>query len=196
MKIYTTKKMARGFTLVEMLVASTLLIFLATIAMGTLMTVMKVNKHSKATSLSMGELSSIFEKIFREASAGTTYHCGVNNNTGQERECPNNPRSWFAFEKQGGNPSTPNDQIVYRLNNKALEVSSDNQATFTRLTDPSIKVEHFDVYVIGKTSPAQSPEPAIYLSARGYVDEGNGAKTNFALQTMITQRPDFTKLRN
>ena len=192
----------KGFSLVEMLVSIALFSVIMVIAIGIIITILNTNKHVRATSIAMGNIDAVVEKIFREASVGSYYHCGKSEEAGkwkkaeEARNCPGgNPLTAFAFEGVGGNKDSPDDQIIYQLNSteSALEISRDGGTSFERLTDENIVIDEFNVNVVGNSS--NTKQPAVFISMRGYIKKGLDDKTIFAVQTMIAERFDPSTLR-
>lgn len=186
----------KGFSLVEMLVSTALFSVVMVIAVGVIITILNTNKHVRATSIAMGNIDAVLEKIFREASMGSYYHCGGGGNIEEGRDCPGgNSLDIFIFEGVGGDDDVSTDQIIYRLNSSAsaLELSRDGGLNFERLTDENIIIEEFDVNVIGNSSDIE--QQAVFISIRGHIKKGADDKTIFAVQTMISERFDPSTLR-
>ena len=187
----------KGFSLVEMLVSVALFSVVMVIAIGVVMTILDTNKHTRSISIAMENIDVVMEKIFREASVGSYYHCGSGGNIEKARDCPiGTPFSTgFAFEGVDGDKDSKEDQIIYRLSSTdpALELSRDGGANYERLTDESIIIDEFNVSVVGNVDNAK--QPAVFISMRGYIKKGEDNKTTFAVQTMISERFDPATLR-
>ncbi len=190
------KNLVCGFSLVEMLVSVALFSVIMVIAVGIVVTILNTNKNARSTSIAMGNVDAVLEKIFREASVGSYYHCGTEGNKEKTFDCPGgNPLTAFVFEGVGGNESSPNDQIIYQLSSteSALELSRDGGTSFERLTDESIIIDEFNVNVIGNVD--NTKQPAVFIDMRGYIKKGEDSETTFAVQTMISERFDPSTLR-
>ena len=186
----------KGFSLVEMLVSVALFSVVMVIAVGIIMTILNVNNHVRATSIAMANIDAVMEKIFREASVGSYYHCGDGGNIDKAFNCPGgNPSTAFAFEGVGGDETSKDDQIIYRLNSTdfSLEMSRNGGASYERLTDGNTIVDQFNVNVLGNGDLAK--QPAVFIDIRGYIKKGVDSKTTFVLQTMISERFDPSTLR-
>lgn len=187
----------KGFSLVEMLVSIAVFSVIMVIAVGIVITILNTNKHIRATSVAMGNVDAVLEKIFREVSVGSYYHCGSGGNIDKAFNCPVGTPflTSFAFEGVGGDKNSSDDQIIYRLNSitSAIEVSRDGGDNFERLTDKNIIIDEFNVNVTGNSSNIK--QPAVFISMRGYIEKGEDNKTIFAVQTMISERLDPSTLR-
>ena len=190
------KNLVGGFSLVEMLVSVALFSVIMVIAVGIIVTVLNTNKHVRSTSIAMGNIDAVMEKIFREASVGSYYHCGSGGNIKKARDCPGgNPQDAFIFEGVGGDKDSSDDQIIYQLDSaeSALEISRDGGTSFERLTEENIIIDDFNVNVVGNADDTK--QPAVFIGMRGYIKKGANDKTIFAVQTMISERFDPATLR-
>ena len=194
------KNLMCGFSLIEMLVSIALFSVIMVIAIGIIITTLNTNKHVRSTSVAIGNVDAVMEKIFREASVGSYYHCRkegkIEGNIEKARDCPGgNPLTVFIFEGVGGDEGSKDDQIIYRLNSTdfALEVSRDGGANFERLTDENIIIDDFNVNVVGNIDDTK--QPAVFIGMRGYIKKGEDSKTVFAVQTMISERFNTSILR-
>ncbi len=189
----------KGFSLVEMLVSTALFSVVMIIAVGIIIPILSVNKHTRATSIAMANVDAVLEKIFREASVGSYYHCaksGKEKKIEEVHDCPGgNPLTAFVFEGVGGKETSPDDQIIYRLNStdSSIEMSRDGGANYERLTDGNTIVDEFNVNVLGNVDDTK--QPAVFIDMRGYIKTGENSKTTFALQTMISERFNPATLR-
>ena len=186
----------KGFSLVEMLVSVALFSVVMIIAIGIIMTILNANNHVRATSIAMANIDAVMEKIFREASVGSYYHCGTIGNIDDAFNCPGgDPLTAFVFEGVGGDETSSDNQIIYRLNSDSsfLEMSRDGGANYERLTDGNTIIDEFNVNVLGNVDDTK--QPAVFIDMRGYIKKGVDSKTTFALQTMISERFDPSTLR-
>ena len=186
----------KGFSLVEMLVSTALFSVVMIIAVGIIIPILSVNKHTRATSIAMANIDAVLEKIFREASVGSYYHCGTDGNIKNARDCPGgNSLTAFVFEGVGGNETSSDDQIIYRLNSfdSSIEMSRNGGANYERLTDGNTIVDEFNVNVLGNVDDTK--QPLVFIDMRGYIKTGESGKTTFALQTMISERFNPATLR-
>lgn len=210
-RVMTYKK---GFTLVEMLISVVIFSCVVTMAVGILVTVMNANKHVRSTSMSVGFVNTVLEKMFREVSAGSHYRCddgsafyayidedessgnlppGLKNHLSNEATCSDFKEA-FIFEGIDGDISTPDDQIIYLFDsgNNTILYSQNGGDSYERLIDDRVVIENFEVKVVGSTIR----QSGVFMGVHGYVEEGNGKRVEFAPQMMITQRIDPSILRS
>lgn len=186
----------KGFTLVEMLVSVAVFSVIMVSAVGIILLILNTNNHARSNSIAMGNVDAVLGKIFREASVGSYYHCGLGGDIEKARNCPGGePLSAFIFEEAGGDDKVSNDQIVYRLNqiDSSVEMSLNGGENFERITEGNIIVDQFNVNVLGNNDDTK--QPAVFIGMRGYIKDSKNVKTDFAVQTMIAERLDPSILR-
>ena len=190
------KNLVCGFTLIEMLISITLFSVVVVMAIGVIVTILDANKHVRSTSIAMGNINVVLEKMFREVSAGSSYHCGEGGNISKAHDCPaGNPLTALIFENVSGDDANPNDQNIYRINSSesSLELSRDGGANYERLTDENIIIDDFRVNVVGNLDDAK--QPSVFISIRGYIKKKEDDQVMFAIQTMMSERLDPSILR-
>ncbi|MEK7652499.1 MAG: type II secretion system protein [Patescibacteria group bacterium] len=179
-----------GFTLVEMMVAVALFSVVMVIGVGSLLSMINANKKSQSLQLVMSNLDFAIEDITRTMRVGTNYHCG-SGDIREPKDC-NGGSSYIAFESTGGDPNSINDQIVYRLNGAQIEKSTSGGASnsFIAITAPEITIESLSFYVQGSgtVSGGDKKQPKVLIVLSGYAGENEKTKSNFNIQTMISQR--------
>lgn len=189
-KVLPCKK--NGFTLIEMLVAVSLFVFVMLIGVGVLLSIIDANRKARALSSVMNNLNFALESMSRNIRVGTKYHCEENAgivppNIDTPKDC--NPGKLFAFEMSGGNPLNPNDQIIYRINydGTGIEMSKNGGANFVGITAEEVVIEDFSFYVSG-SSASDNYQPKVVMTVKGFVGVKEKIKTKFNLQTMVSQR--------
>jgi len=187
----------RGHTLVETLVAVGLFSVVITIAISGLLVITNANKKAQATRRIIDNLDFIIEDMVRSARQGSKYHCGASadyaaevsagqSGIGSSQDCAGG--EYFAFELAGGNRLSPDDQVVYRLNNSRIErTTSPSSGIFVSLTDPQVIVTNLKFYVTGSDGFDNAQSKALVI-LQAYTGEKPKERTVFNIQTTITQR--------
>ncbi len=116
---------------------------------------------------------------------GSKYHCGTNGTLSSPQNCFNGD-NFFAFEPNGGDTGTIDDQVIYRLNNSQIEKSIDGGASYLGITAPEIVIDTFNFYADGAVS-GDGKQPRILLILSGHAGAGK-TQVLFNLQTAISQR--------
>lgn len=176
-----------GFTLVEMIVSVTIFSVVMLIGVGSLLSMMSANKKSQSIQLVMNNLNFAIEDITRTIRIGTAYHCGSGDIMGSKNCVDGN--SFLAFEPAGGDTGTTDDQVIYKLNNNQIEKSIKGGATnsFIAITAPEIKIEKLMFYVQGSEQDDKK-QPKVLIILSGYAGEDEKTRSNFNIQTIISQR--------
>jgi prepilin-type N-terminal cleavage/methylation domain-containing protein len=187
---FSLRRRRAGFSLVEMLVAVALFATVMLIGVGALLSLIDANRKAQSLNSVINNLNFALESMSRNMRVGTTYHCSVNNNVppniDSAKDCKNGGKL-VGFEHSGGDPDNPNDQFVYRVNGTRLEMSKDSGALFIEITAPEVTIEDFSFYVDG-TSTSDNFQPRIVMTIQGSAGVDEKTKTEFNLQTMVSQR--------
>lgn len=190
-------KNARGFTLIEIMVAVSIFAIVMMVGVGALLTMVEVNKRAQGVNSVMNNVNAAVEQISRSVRVGSTYYCGESEVApatlilSVPQDCPTDGGLLLAFEATGGDPEDPNDQVVFRLNGTHLERSleSGNNGTWVALTAPEVQITSFRFYVTGSTplSGGDTEQPRVLMLIKGTADI-QGGPTEFTVQSSVTQR--------
>ncbi len=181
-----------GFTVIEMIVSLSLFIVVSLIGVGSLLTIIEANRRAQSLKSVVNNLSFGLESLSKTMRVGSTYHC----NTGPSvpagfdsaRNCSSAPGGdLIAFEASAGNPSSSADQIIYRLNGTKIERSINGGTSFFPVTSSEVNVTSLNFYVFGANS-GDGLHPRVIIIMRGNVDLGKNARTDFNIQTSVSQR--------
>lgn len=195
----------RGFTLIEMLVATGLFLSVLTIVVGAIVSIQHAAKKARHVRIATDNLNMALESISRDIRTGTTIHCdrGVTPVT-VSRNCPrsdangNGGADSIALEAQGGNPDPilgAGDQHVYRLCGGRIERSKTGDPggaiacgapPFVPITAREINVELLNFQVHGAT--VDQHQPFVRIMARGTIGVSSKERTTFTVQTFVTPR--------
>lgn len=176
-----------GFTLIEVIVATGVFLVVVVIAVGALLSLIDANRKALAQKAVINNVHFAVDQMVREIRVGTTYHCGGGSFSGPA-DCLAGD-DFFVFERSGGDPSTTEDQIIYRKNGTGIEISYDGGATFASLTAPDVIIDTLQFVVSGSLG-SDTLQPRVLLIVQGRAGTGK-TETDFDVQTIITQRiPD------
>lgn len=182
MKQYFNRK--KGFTLIEMLVATALFSIVMTISVGSLLSLVDANKKAQSITSVMNNLNFALENISRNMRLGTAFDCG---DPGVPLDCTGGDTR-LRFTASDGR------FIEYRYQNEQLEQAIDIDGPgviplgpFVGITAPEVHIENFKFYVTGAT-PGDLNQPRVVMVIQGYAGVSEKVRTDFNLQTSITQR--------
>lgn len=188
------KNNAKGFTLIEILVAVALFSSVMLIAVGALLSLIDANRKAQSLNSIMNNLNFALENMSRNLRVGTNYHCETLANIGPPadidtpKNCINGGK-YLAFESSKGKLDDNTDQIVYRIIDKTLEKSDKGglTGTFVDITAPEVSIDDFFFYVDGNTV-GDKRQPRVVIVLHGSAGDKERTKTKFNLQTMVSQR--------
>ncbi len=190
-------KIARAFTLIEMMVAVSIFAIAMLVGVGALLSLAAANKRAQAINAVMNNVNAAVEDMSRSMRTGSVYHCEIAIEPqyppiSATRNCAAAPAGIFlAFEPSGGDTTTESNQIVYRLNGTSIQRSTQGGApgTWTAMTAPEVSIDAMTFYVVGAGREVSGVQiqPRILISIRGSAKIPGGT-TNFTIQSAVTQR--------
>lgn len=164
-----------GFSLIEMLVAVALFTIVMLIGAGSLLSLVDANRKAQALNSVINNLNFALESMSRNLRVGTNYNCdGI-------VDCPSGGTSLSFTSSEGEN-------MVYRYDSSAklIERSKDG-GTYITITAPEVTIDEF-AFVVEGASPTDNLQPKIIIKIRGTAGVKKKVKTNFNLQTTVSQR--------
>ncbi|MFA6270590.1 MAG: type II secretion system protein [Candidatus Paceibacterota bacterium] len=172
-------KRSGGFTLVELLVAVSLFVVVATISIGAILSVFNANKKAQSSKTVVDNFNLSIENMSRTVRFGNNYHCGVSGTISVPSSCPGGD-TFFAVTFNGS-------VVVYRLNGTAIQKSDDGGVNYTDITDPAAVIEYLKFYVFG-TTVSDNDQPYVVVVIKGKVGNKVINQTTFSIETLMSQR--------
>jgi prepilin-type N-terminal cleavage/methylation domain-containing protein len=172
---------AKGFSLVELLVAIGVFSFIMTISAGAYLVMIQINQRAQATALVADTLSFVFENMTREIRTGLNYGCPT---------APTNCTDGTTFSFT----NTTGQNIVYTRVAPAGQNGYITEAIDTdpplRLTDSSINITSLKFTLVGAGVPGSGDyvQPYVQMFVSGVANAGPGQSLSFSLQTSATMR--------
>ncbi len=186
-----------GFTLIEMIVSTSIFIIAMVIIIGALISLENASRKARAIRVATDNLSAAIDSMSRNIRMGTYIHCGAGGVLTLPQDCAMTDSlgaggdTFLAFESQMGNPLLASDQYVYRLTGGHIERSTDGGVTYLNLTAPEINITDLRFYVTG--TETNNNQPYVTMLVRGVVSAGTKSSTEFDIQTTIGVRtPNFS----
>jgi type II secretory pathway pseudopilin PulG len=187
-----------GLTLVEVLVGLLLFSVIMLVAIGAIVTMIDANRKSRAQKTVGTSLNAALESMTRAIRDGSVYHCDLESDLSVgigvdiAQDCPDPVGSTvFAYEPKGGDPSTPADQVVYKLGgalNTSVMRSTDGGTNFLALTPPEVVVNDLTFRTISYGATDEQEQPKILITLAGTVGGQDGTQASFSVQTTVSQR--------
>lgn len=174
-----------GFTLVEMIVALGIFIFVVTIALGALLSLSTSSQKAQAIRNVTDNLDFAIESMSRNLRVGSNYHCDITISTPpltSPNDCAANGANSISFLDSVGR------QVTYRLNTATASIErSYNGGAYLSMTAPEVQITTLLFYVVGSL-PGDGQQPKIIMIVRGNSGLKNTTISTFDLETTITQR--------
>ena len=166
-----------GFTLIEMLVSIALFSIVIVVVMGSILTIVDVNRKSQSLTVVMNDLNFVLESVTRTIKTGDSLTA---NNSGDEVQVTN----------QDGNI------VIYRFEDGAIKRKFDDITTagddgdeFIDLTSDQIVITDAAFILFNADgTESGSKQPRLLITVEGQVDVSNDISSVFKIQTTVSQR--------
>jgi len=170
----------RGFTLIEMIVAVALFTVVATVSVGSLLSIVDANRKAQSLKSVMDNLHFALQGMSLALQVGRDYDCDllafVHDNA---TDCNGGKQLEFR--------SADNKQVVYSYNGTSIERSIDG-SPLIRITAEEVDIEEFNFYVVGSGSE-DGKQPLAIITVKGTAgDFSEKTKTSFFVQTAVSSR--------
>jgi prepilin-type N-terminal cleavage/methylation domain-containing protein len=186
----------RGFTLIELMVATALFIIVMIMAMSSLGVSSSTNKKAQQLSLAMENVNFAMESMTRSLRIGSNYTCRIEpeliilSSNPPTRDCDFNTEGGYlvAFKPSITNSNYPSFIAFKSFDNGTWHSLQrcDNDSTCIDLTSPNVNIEILKFYVIG-SNITDGIQPSVYIMMKGTVTV-EGESSSFAIQTIASQR--------
>jgi type II secretory pathway pseudopilin PulG len=161
----------KGFTLIEIMVATSIFMVVMLMAMGALVTTSHTAKKAQALRTAMDNVNFAMESMTRTLRMGQDYSGGgtyINFTPPVPSTAPPPAPGSSAFALSGG--------VLNRCDG----------GTCIPMTSESVSIDYLQFYITG-ADPADYIQPSVYIALKGVVTV-KGETSQFALQTIVSQR--------
>jgi prepilin-type N-terminal cleavage/methylation domain-containing protein len=186
-KIFNLKKNHNGFTLIELMVATSIFVIVMLLSMSSLLVLINESKNSRTLRSAIDNVNFSMESITRSIRMGKNYYCGGTMAVGVDatNDCPSG-ETFISFIPQGGV-----SRVGYRLT--TLNINGVSQGTIEKcdtsscvpIVSPDVNIEKLKFFVKG--SAFDNTQASVYIIIKGTVLV-KSLPTSFSLQTMASQR--------
>jgi prepilin-type N-terminal cleavage/methylation domain-containing protein len=168
-KIQNNQENESGFTLIEMLVSIALFSIVIVVVMGSILTIVDVNRKSQSLTVVMNDLNFVLESVTRTIKTGSNL---LGNTDGDQITVTNQDE----------------DRVVYKFEGGAIQRSVDS-SVFIDLTSTQIEIidAKFILFNADGIDPG-SKQPRVLISIEGRVDISTDISSSFKIQTTVSQR--------
>lgn len=172
---------AKGFTLVEMIVAVGIFAVVALVGVATLLLLSDAQKKAFSLKNAYDALRFSLEIMAKDIRTGIAFHCGDAPSLAEPTDCPTGGTS-MTYTNSAGN------QVTYRLSNGSIEKMIGGNLAGS-ITPPEVTIDTLNFYVVGAPITDQL-HPRVTIVIVGRAGARKSVST-FNLQTTITQRLVF-----
>ncbi len=194
-----------GFSLLEMLVATSLYVVAMLVIVGALISLESASRKARTIRVATDNVSAAIDSMSRTIRMGSYFHCGC---TGTHAaisvpaDCPINAAgtgviaagrgdTCLTFESQNGNPADVDDQYIYRLSGQQIQRSTNSGTSWLSMTAPEISIMQLAFYVGGTTLSGDQPYITMFISGSATSSLAK-VSTSFDIQTTVSARtPNF-----
>lgn len=181
-----------GFTLIELMVATSIFIIIMLTSMSSLFVLLDAGKNSRALRFAMDNVNFSMESMTRSIRMGTNYYCVssgqiVNlDNLDSTNDCSStNDGTLIAFKPQGA--TALSKKVAYKLSASGDSIERCGEGNpCVPIISPDVKIEKLKFIVNGSLNN-DNKQASVYIIMKGSVYV-KGVPTSFSIQTMASQR--------
>jgi prepilin-type N-terminal cleavage/methylation domain-containing protein len=182
-----------GFTLIELMVATTIFTIIMLMGVGSLVTSSNSAKRAQKLQIAVDNVNFAMESMTRELRMGSHYYCLTNGSavwTEQVSDCSGGNGNVIIFTPQKVNGVQVVPRVAYKLVTRLSGVTQTLQRCEQTAGCYDIVAENVNVQLLKFTVLGSvlndTIQPSVQILMQGVVNVGIG--TPFALQTMASQR--------
>ncbi len=188
----------KGFTLIELMVASSIFAMIMLVCIGALIVTLNTAKNSRALRVAMDNVNFAMESMTRSLRMGTSYYCAeagsqvpMRDNKEENQDCENGG-TFIAFV-----PQLPDEhfsrigyQIVKRENEDTHTLKrcdgSTQPATCVDIVSSDVDIHKLNFIVKG-SDETDGVQASVYMMVQGSIMI-KGKANDFSIQTLASQR--------
>jgi prepilin-type N-terminal cleavage/methylation domain-containing protein len=201
-------KKKTGFTLIEIIISLGVFAVVAVVAVGALISIIDSNKKSQTSNTVIVDLGFALESFSRELRVGSAYHCTQNNSFDNLQDgksllsqaCDTYGGEIIAFKSSESDPNDTSCPLVFAYRflwdstvtpnrfhfDKAKQTECNGFLTFFPIISSNVIITDYRLGVF--FDPNTQPYPLAFIRLMGYVGVSDRDKTEFDLQTTVSQR--------
>lgn len=174
----------RGFTLIELIVATGLFALVMVLSSGAYLLMIGLSRQAQGIATGIDNLSFAVEAMARDIRTGSAYNCGGIG------DCPP-PSGANSFSFTNTNGASVSYSCSGTLGNCSASTPGALQetvgTTLSTLTDPSVSVSSLTFYTVG-TAKGDGQQPHVTIIVSGTVTYAAGKSEPFTIETGATMR--------
>ncbi len=186
---------SRGFTLIEVLVATSLFVVVTVIATGSLLTILNANKKAQNISSSINNAFFSIETMTRLIRTGVNYHCGSGTvaEVRTPKDCSDGESLIYFFDDQGRLNRlslTAKGSIRRAVDKGGNKRVGDADDDLYDITSADFNVENLKFTVTNSkpTRDSDYVQPTVTIVLNGVARPGSKEASPIEVETTVTQR--------
>lgn len=186
-KVFNFKSYYNGFTLIELMVATSIFVIVMLLSMSSLLVLINESKNSRTLRLAIDNVNFSMESITRSIRMGKNYYCGGTITVGvdETNDCSAGGTS-ISFVPQGGVSRVGYNLRTQNINGVSVNtIEKCDTSSCVPIVSPDVNIEKLKFFVRG--SAFDNTQASVYIIIKGTVLVKN-LPTSFSLQTMASQR--------
>lgn len=180
MKIPSSNRASRGFTLVEMIVSIGLFTIVLFISSSAFLAVLNADRKSRSTRVAMDSLNLSLEDMARRIKTGSAYYCGGTVASTGTNDCSSPGISSIAFTEQDGTTRT-----AYRLDGTTIKRQVGSGGPELSVVASEITINKL-IFIVKGSGVNDSIQPYVTILIDG-TTKGK-ILSHFEIQTTVTER--------
>ncbi len=185
------KNSIKGFTLIELMVSTTIFTIVMVMGLGSLVSTSNAAKSANKLRIAVDNINFAMESMTRDLRMGTNYYCLSSGDTinYSDTTLTKNCNSSQVGKKIAFIPQTKPPEILkryaYQLYNNKLQKCTKANSCIDIVSD-KVEISYLRFYVSG-AELSDNQQPSVRIAIKGVVTVG-GMGTPFSIQTMVSQR--------
>jgi prepilin-type N-terminal cleavage/methylation domain-containing protein len=187
-KMSNLKKNHNGFTLIELMVATSIFVVVMLLSMSSLLVLINESKNSRTLRSAIDNVNFSMESITRSIRMGKNYYCGGTMSVGvnETNDLPPSGCTSISFIPQGGTSRVGYRSNIITVNGVSVNtIEKCDTSSCVPIVSPDVNIERLKFFVKG--SAFDNTQASVYIIIKGTVLIKN-LPTSFSLQTMASQR--------
>ncbi len=164
-----------GFTLIELMVASSIFIIVMVISIASVLSIVDVNRKAQSINSVMTNISFALESMIRDIREGSNY-CATGT-----YGCPPTVNSQSISFR-----NSLDQTVTYSYLNGSI-MKSVNGGPASSITAPEVQITNMSFSIKGNGQP-DSQQPTVFLVLQGKTGASLKTQSTFQVETLITQR--------
>ncbi len=179
------KKENSGFTLIELMVSTSIFVIVMMASIGSLFSLFGNAKNSRALRFAMDNVNFAMESMTRSIRMGINYYCGgIPANLTDTMDCQNGGNT-ISFVPQNNNTIRVSYQLATRADSTQTLQRCENSSCVDMISN-DVSINSLKFFVRG-SSTSDSIQPSVYINIKGTVYV-KGVPSSFSIQTLASQR--------